>query len=426
MHTRPTTKYLTPTPQLHHGVGQESGIRNGSLRRRNVGVASAMAAAGLLAQPALAVELTDFTDPDTTYDEAYVDFTADANDGNQDQVSYDALLNGFYNRQESTRDRVLNYRFDANYDASRGPNSDDETQDDYGAGFSITADTYFSESNERLFWFGAADYAFQDSAEDDNAGFTIGIGYGRVWNATALAKALRIQQSLQEYGQLNGELDDEATLEIAALIARENEYRAQEGLDTYRGVWYSDMEQILSREGVLAEDTLSALGVVEMDDVLFDEPISARRHGWLVRAGVGMQLSDFSGVVDSDPKLRFELEYAKPYGLTGQLLETAVYEPVFGDDTVHRLSNRLSYTYEISDRIDWLNAWDLSFQQADDDDDTRFTSNQLTSTFLYHLTNQLDLGLTLAATDIDTRPDTTNGDDEVEKSAVIGMRYRLK
>ena len=45
-----------------------------------------------------------------------------------------------------------------------------------------------------------------------------------------------------------------------------------------------------------------------MDDVLFDEPISARQHGWLVRAGVGMQLRDFLGTVDSDPKLRFEFE----------------------------------------------------------------------------------------------------------------------
>ncbi|MGQ7844431.1 hypothetical protein ACUNV4_08145 [Granulosicoccus sp. 3-233] len=379
-----------------------------------------------LTSPVMALELTDFTDPDTEYDEAYVDFTANANDGNQDQVSYDALLNGFYNRQESTRERVLNYRFDANYDASRGPNSDDDTQDDYGAGIGINADTYFSDSNENLFWFGSADYAFQDSAEDDNAGFTVGIGYGRVWNATPLAKALRIQQSLQEYGQLSGDLSDDGAGELANIIAREDEYRAREGADTYRGVWYSEMEEILQREGLLTADTLSALGAVKMDDVLFDEPISARRHGWLARAGVGIQISDFSGTVDSDPKFRFELEYAKPYGLTGQLLETAVYEPIFGDDTVHRLSNRLSYTYEVSDRIDWLNSWNLSFQQADDDDDTRFVSNTLTSTFLYHLTNELDLGLTLAANDVDVRPDATNGDDEVNKSAVLGLRYRIK
>ena len=183
---------------------------------------------------------------------------------------------------------------------------------------------------------------------------------------------------------------------------------------------------MLSNEGLFAEDTLGALGAVKMDDVLFDEPISARRHGWLVRAGVGVQLRDFSGTVDNDPKLRFEFEYAKPYGLTGQLLETAIYEPVFGDETVHRVSNRLSYTYEISDRIDWLNAWDLSFQQVDDEDDTRFVTNEISSTFLYHLTNELDLGLTFAANDVDIRPDNADGDDEVNKSAVLGIRYRVK
>lgn len=402
--------------------------KSGGRRRLHgsAGATAAMLSLGMVSPAAMAIELTDFTDPNTEYDEAYIDFTANANDGNQDQISYDALLNGFYNRQESTDTQVLNYRFDANYDASRGPNSDDETQDDYGASFGINADNYFSDSNDKLFWFGSAEYGFQDSAEDDNAGFTVGVGYGRVWNATPLAKALRIQQSLQDNGQLSGELSDEAAGELANIIAREDEYRAREGLDTYKGLWYADMEEVMRREGLLAAETLSALGAVEMDDVLFDEPISARRHGWLVRAGVGMQLSDFSGTVDSDPKLRFELEYAKPYGLTGQLLETAVYEPVFGDDTVHRIANRLSYTYEISDRIDWLNAWDLSFQQADDDDDTRFVSNALSSTFLYHLTNELDLGLTLAATDIDTRPDNTQGNDEVNKSAVLGVRYRVK
>lgn len=411
-------------PLLHYGNGR-SLIGNRDFYRP-AGAVAAMLSLGMASPYASALELTDFTDPDTEYDEAYIDFNANANDGNQDQVSYDALLNGFYNRQESTRERVLNYRFDANYDASRGPNEDDETQDDYGAGIGINADTYFSDRNDKLFWFGAADYAFQDSAEDDNAGFTVGVGYGRVWNATPLAKALRIQQSLQEYGQLTGDMSDEAAGELANIIAREDEYRAREGADTYRGVWYAEMEEIMRRDGLLAADTLSALGAVKLDDVLFDEPISARRHGWLVRAGVGMQLSDFSGTVDSDPKLRFELEYAKPYGLTGQLLETAAYEPVFGDDTVHRLTNRLSYTYEISDRIDWLNAWSLSFQQADDDNDTRFVTNNVSSTFLYHLTNKLDLGLTLAANDIDVKPDATTGDDEVNKSAVLGLRYRVK
>ncbi|ASJ72705.1 hypothetical protein [Granulosicoccus antarcticus] len=393
---------------------------------RSISSVAVTIALGTISSSVFALELTDYTEPDTEFDEAYIDFNANANDGNQDQTSYDALLNGFYNHQESTKDRVLNYRFGANYDASRGPSDDDRTRDDYGASLGVSSDNYFSETQDKLFWFGAADYAFQDSAEDDSAGFSVGIGYGRVWNATPLAKVLRIQEDLQETGQITGDISDEGARELADIVAKEDQYRAQEGEDTYRGVWYAEMEEVLRKEGLLAGDTLSALGAVRLDDVLFDEPISARRHGWLARAGVGMQLREFSGTVDNDPKLRFELEYAKPYGLTGQLLETAVYEPVFGDDTVHIITNRLSYTYEISDRVDWLNAWNLSFQQVGDEDDTRFVTNELTSTFLYHLTNELDLGLTLAANDEDVRPDNDNGDDEVNKSAVLGIRYRVK
>ena len=120
------------------------------------------------------------------------------------------------------------------------------------------------------------------------------------------------------------------------------------------------------------------------------------------------------------------MEYAKPYGLRGQLLETATYEPIFGDNVVQKLSNRLSYSYEISDRIDWINSWDLSFQQADDDDKTRFTTNILTSAVAYHLTNRLDLGFKLAAVDTNDKPNLDRTNDDVATSAILGVRYRLK
>ncbi|MGQ7844151.1 hypothetical protein ACUNV4_06730 [Granulosicoccus sp. 3-233] len=373
-----------------------------------------------------AIELTDFTDPDTAFDEAYVDFNANANSGNQDQTSYDALLTGFYNKRDSSAARVIGLRVDGNLDASRGPNATDESVDDFGFSVAASRDAYFSETNDALFYFVSGDFAHQDSAVDDNLGVTTGVGYGRVWNATPLAKALRIQEALESRSLLRSELSDDSLMQLAAIIGRESEYRSREGASEYRGVWYSDMESVLVESGALVNEQLSALAVVELDDVLFDEPISARRHGWLVRAGAGFQSSDFSGLTDNDPKLTFQLEYAKPYGLKGQLINVASYEPIFGDNTVQNLNNRLSYSHEVSDRIDWINAWDLSVQRADDADDSGFTTNLLTSTFLYHLTNQLDLGLTLAAIDTDEKPNTNTGNDDVATSANLAVRYRVK
>lgn len=143
-------------------------------------------------------------------------------------------------------------------------------------------------------------------------------------------------------------MSDESLLARAAVVRCDDEYRIEGGVDEYKGTWHTDIEEILVYADVLANSELCALGTVKLDDVLFDEPI-------------------------------------------------------FGDNVVQQLSNRVSYSYEISDRIDWINNWDLAFQQADDDE-TRFTTNTLTTSFAYHLTNRLDLGLTLAALDTDDQP----------------------
>lgn len=373
-----------------------------------------------------AIELTDFREPNTSFDEAYVDFSANANSGNQDQTSYNAFLSAFYNKRTSTEKRVWGFGIDGNGEASRGPGEDDDSESDFGFSASANTDTYFSEQNEKVFYFAAGSYAHQDSAIDDNIGVTVGLGYGRVWNATPLAKALRIQEALNGYGLLSSDMSDQELLALAAIIGLEDEYRSRNGPDEFRGPWYTDMEQVMADAGVLPDGELSALGTVKLDEVLFDEPVSARRHGWLVRGGAGFQSSDFLGITDNDPKLLFELEYAKPHGLRGQLLETASYEPVFGDNVVQRLTNQLSYSYEVSDRIDWVNSWVLSFQQADDDDKTRFITNTLTSAVAYHLTNRLDLGLTLAAVDTSDKPNLDAGNDDVATSAILGLRYRLK
>ena len=401
--------------------------RTGRSHWRTVFRVSAMTVAGLAVSGlAQAIELTDYRDPNTTFDEAFVDFTANAQSGNQDQTSFNALFDAFYNARRSSDERVLAYRFDGFANASRGPNETDRSVDDNGLGAAVTLDQYFGGANDETFWFAAGDYAYRDSAVDDAIGVTAGVGYGRVWNATSLAKALRIQEVLSDIGVEVDSLADADLTALADIIAREAEYRSRDGADDYRGTWYADMEQVLNDAGSLDDGQLSALGTVKLDDVLFDEPISARRHGWLVRAGLGFQASDLSGLTDNDPKLTFQFEYAKPFGLRGQLIERATYEPVFGDNTVHSLENLLTYTYEVSDRIDWLNSWDFDLQQADDATDSRFIINTLSTTFLYHLTNQLDLGLTLAAIDVNQEPEIDDGNEELDTSVTLGLRYRLK
>ena len=315
---------------------------------------------------------------------------------------------------------------DGNVSAARGSTEGASSIVDNGFSISGSADVYFSQNTPKLFYFGEGSYAFQRSAVDDAIGLTVGLGYGRVYNATSLAKALQIQNTLNENALLTSDLSDDALLSLAAIIAREDEFRSELGADDYKGDWYSAMEQSLSDAGVLDGGDLSALGTFRIDDVLFNETISSRRHGWLVRIGAGFQASDFSGISDNDPKILIQGEYAKPYGLTGQLLNVTTYEPIFGDNTVQTLTNALSFTYELSDRIDWINTWDLSVQQADDAEDTRFISNLLTSSFLYELSNKLDLGLTVSALSTDDEPNLILDNEDIAVSANLGLRYRLK
>ena len=52
-------------------------------------------------------------------------------------------------------------------------------------------------------------------------------------------------------------------------------------------------------------------------------------------------------------------------------------------------------------------------------------SNALSSSFFYSLTNELDLGVEARLTDLDDRI-ANNGNDDLDKSLNIGIRYRLK
>jgi len=97
----------------------------------------------------------------------------------------------------------------------------------------------------------------------------------------------------------------------------------------------------------------------------------------------------------------------------------------------------MSYTYEMSDRIDWVNTWSVTFRDGTTPEDTKqeSISHQLSSSYLFHLNNRLDYDVTLkiSQTDFDPNPefDPENetqpypGDDPTI-SFTMGFKYRLK
>ncbi len=419
-------------------------------------LAAAIAAAPLMAS---AVQLEDYLVANSSYDEAYVSggLTAiePAGDGPNEQLGYNYSIDADYSKSFSTLPRSWSYTLGLNAGGNResstvqliddpafvadpaAPNApidqiqvDTDATDDWQATAEGVVDTYFHESQyPKAFWFGQGSFKHQDSLPDDDISATVGLGYGRVYNATPLAKVIRIVEELNEEGLLTGPIPDSVALETAEIIDRIQEFKSKFGEDDYKPDYYAAIEAALARSGALRDGKLGAMGALTADKVLEDEPISTRKHGWVVRLGAGFQASDLSGLADNDPKLLAQFEYAKPYGYKGQFINLFSFEPVFGGETLTKFRNDMSYTHEVTDMIDWVNTWSMSYSDGKDDAGVsrEATNHILSSRYAFDLGNSLDyfVGLRLNQTDIDPNEAGSIGDDP-EIKFETGFNYRLK
>lgn len=367
-----------------------------------------------------AITLEDYVDPNSRYENAYINGSFRAANSAQnanDQTDEDAALVGDsanlnlnvnFERVNSTLQRVR--KIQGNIGGSL-EKDDIGTRDNIGADLSGSYDKYF-EQNPNSFWFGGAaiDY-LPNSVEELAANATLGLGYGRVINATPLAKALRLAEEFQRFALLEVYPNDQTMLEVAQIINLEQEYRSRLGEEEYRTGWYHDIEAVFKSAGILTSDGLGALGVIKIDQILDEESISTRKHGWLARAGATMIIQDHNGN-NGEPAASLGFEYAKPYGYKGQLINQATY--LLGDNS--SLNNKLSYTYEVSDTIDWENTWDLKLEQPEEGDD--ITEHRLSSLFAYEISNVLTLNTGFRVTD---REDT-----DTAAEFTTSLKYRLK
>lgn len=384
-----------------------------------------LALGSALAAPvaASAIELTDYTDPVSQWEEAFVVGQFNSKSGNQDQTSYNLNLDANYLNTYSSLPRVWKIELDGTSAVSRGPNDGDDSVEATQANAAATIDNYFNDDS-RTFWYGSGNLAYQDDAEEIYTKVGAGIGYGRVINATPLAKVLRFEEELREHGVIVGKISDATYIALARIVDKEQEFKSRYGADEYKPYWFLAMEELLRNEGVLKDGKLGAAGTLYMDRVMFDEPISIRKHGWLVRGGVGLVVQDFDGN-EGDPSLDVEFEYTKPYGYRGQFINLLRYSTILADNTGHILSNNMSYSYELSDRIDWVNGWTVTFNQPSDDTLNDTVANNVTSSFRYYLTNVISVDATLALNHLEDDIDN-NGNDDVDVSTFLGVRYRLK
>ena len=346
-----------------------------------------------------------------------------ANDGNQAQGSYDLDLDLNYEKVFSSADRNVKLEFDAAGSSGKGSTLGAKSTSDYSAQAIGTVDNYFTPGSKAAFWYGKGLLGAKKDQVDPRVELTAGVGYGRVVNVTPLARSIRIIESLIEDGFLKGDPSNAVYQKVAVIVDKENEYRSKYGARDYEQYLVQDIQSAIESSNMV-NGKLNARAILRSYYVLTQEKISTRKTGWLVRAGVGARVSDFQGN-DGAPLLEIGAEYHKPLNNSTQFSNEALISTAFKsedrDSTI--ATNLMTLTYEVSDLIDWENTWSLKHEEYDNAKDV--TTNSITSGFYYSLTNQLDLGVIGRLDDIEDRNDG-NGNDKVDQSLNIGLKYRLK
>ena len=387
-----------------------------------------------LSNSASAIELTDYKVIEGTYSDAYLNGSLNINDdSDKDQTSYNAVVKADLESVYTTAPYTLNYYIHGQGSTVRGSEDNASRESQYSATAYIKGNRYIHD-DDTYYFYGDTKLGYQklsttSSASDPYVEVGAGVGYGRMYIATPLASAMRIAEDLKEYKIVRPAISDKALMELAKVIGLEDEYVSKYGSNEYRQYWYSDMEKVLKENKALVNDSLSATGVVRLNEVLSTNDargVLSRLHGWTVQAGVGQVLSDYNG--DSgDTTVNAEFDYALPMGYTSQFRETLAAGKVLDNSSAfdYKIKNDVSYTYELSDKIDWINTWDLQYLKANNSGDD-VTANTLGTTFRYYLANQLTFNTTLSLSNVDG---TNLGFKETKSwntALTSSISYRLK
>ncbi len=386
---------------------------------------------GVITGSAQAVELTDYIVPNSFYEAAYISGALNAASSTEgDQAQYNSNLQANYEQRRSTLPVSWQLSVDTFGSAKRGSTEGDEQESQYQLDLGASYDRYFN-AQDPLFWTAGVDFSSAGGSaavSQSDADLNLGIGRGRIFDATPLARVLRIQEELQRYELIEAEIADDLLLEMAKVVAKEAEYRSEyqatqvEGTDKgYQAYIVADLEAILNREKLLVGNSLGAVGALRIAEVLFDESVSPRKHGWVARAGLAVSRNETDGVVEeSDPALSLDFEYAQPYGYRGQLTNTARFVPS-SDRT--RVSNSLSYTYEVTDTIDWENTWDWRLVDNELGSDSTHT---LSSRYVVQVTESLNYTLGMELSRRDGFDEDKNEIERADSALTMSLRYRLR
>ena len=284
----------------------------------------------------------------------------------------------------------LPYAWFIDVDATGGKNFDDYNHD-----IRISPSIRKYVWNQRdWFAFASADIRHADDFNQIESFGTVGAGYGRYINATALAKAVRIEEHLIKENVIKGHLPKETMIEIANIIEREDEYRGIYGA-TYETKWYDDIEKAIKKSGYLIGNSMGSIGILRTQQVLkgINERVNDRFYGWDVITGVRFNFSSWDKNIDpADPALTIGGRFAYPVTWRTQINAYAnIYTPFNEAFSNFVLETGVDYIYELSNKINWVNGYRMTYNNPSEMDS--YMVHNLSSSFLFYLENNIYLGI---------------------------------
>ncbi len=287
----------------------------------------------------------------------------------------------------------------------------------YNISFNASFQKYVLEAED---WFGFSKYSAvgKNTYAAPATDVSVGFGYGRYINATALAKAVRIESHFLSEGVIYEYLPKAAILKIASIIEKENEYSSLYG-STFETIWIRDIEREIQASGIALDESLGAMATLRIRQVLFgiNERVNKRYYGWATNIGFLFPLTTYNKKKSGYPNLSFNATYSIPLNWALQVNSTTEIstpmDSLFFQDVIGR--SGIDFIYELNNRVNIVSSYRFALIKSSGMIPT--VSNYINLSFWYYIENNINFTV------------NSNYSKEINKpkqiTTTVGLQYNL-
>ncbi len=259
--------------------------------------------------------------------------------------------------------------------------------------FSLRLQKYIQETG-KFFYALRPDVVWEKDFDRPQTDITISLGYGRFINATALRKAVRIEDFLLKEGIISDYLPKENMIRLGQTIEKQDEYKDLYGDRSYQNYWYEDMSNEINKSGLVlgSQGNIGPIGILRMREVLTLERINDRFFGWDANVGVQFQLlTAEKNQKRRDPAMAINLRYSRPLSWSTQINTNLKINSPFstGFARDYTLTQEIDIIYEITNRIS-ISTLNTIRVRKDRNQDARLSLIS-SNNFTFFVENQISL-----------------------------------